>query len=309
MSLTSSLANVGRAIAYYPQLSKFFGSVNASIFFAQLHYWQSRSAEEMGVFKTAEEWTEETGLSYREQATARKILTEMGVLIETHKRLQHRVYYRLDLAAVDIAFDAWNVPQFPNDESAIRETHKAHLGNSEMRNSGRAENAVGGATEAQSVNKEKITTEITAEKKTRKRASTFVLPDWIDQAHWDAWHSCAKRKNATDAQKQMAVEKLARWKADGIDYAQALENAAIAGWQGLFEPKTGGNALIQHSGVLQRSGETGYQRSMRERAQEVVPSIARQAPEASPTDFFKNQAIEVAARRIEQPQKRIGGGA
>lgn len=82
-------------------------------------------------------------------------------------------------------------------------------------------------------------------KESRKRASTFVLPDWIDQAHWDAWHSCAKRKNATDAQKQMAVEKLARWKADGIDHALALENAAIAGWQGLFEPKTGGNALIQ----------------------------------------------------------------
>lgn len=82
-------------------------------------------------------------------------------------------------------------------------------------------------------------------KKTRKRASTFVLPDWIDQAHWDAWHSCAKRKNATDAQKQMAVEKLAKWRAEGIDHALALENAAIAGWQGLFEPKTGGNALIQ----------------------------------------------------------------
>lgn len=245
MSLTTSLANVGRAIAYYPQLSKFFGSVNASIFFAQLHYWQARSGDEMGVFKTADEWTEETGLSYREQATARKILIDMGVLVETHKRLQHRVYYRLDLAAVDFAFDAWNALQFPNDENAIREVRKAQLGNCGKRNPGHAENAVGGATKAQSVNKEEITAEITAEKKTRKRASTFVLPGWIDQAHWDAWHSCAKRKNATDAQKQMAVEKLARWKADGIDHALALENAAIAGWQGLFEPKTGGNALIQ----------------------------------------------------------------
>lgn len=82
-------------------------------------------------------------------------------------------------------------------------------------------------------------------KKTRKRVSNFVLPDWIDKAHWDAWHSCAKRKSATDAQKQMAVEKLSKWRAEGIDYALALENAAIAGWQGLFEPKTGGNALIQ----------------------------------------------------------------
>lgn len=74
-------------------------------------------------------------------------------------------------------------------------------------------------------------------KATRKRAApTFELPDWINRQHWDAWHSCAKRKNASDAQKQMAVDKLAQWRQAGIDYAAALENAAIAGWQGLFKP-------------------------------------------------------------------------
>ena len=74
-------------------------------------------------------------------------------------------------------------------------------------------------------------------KATRKRAApTFELPDWINRQHWDAWHSCAKRKNASDAQKQMAVDKLARWRQAGIDYAAALENSAIAGWQGLFKP-------------------------------------------------------------------------
>ena len=64
----------------------------------------------------------------------------------------------------------------------------------------------------------------------------FVLPEWINRQHWDAWHSCPKRKKATNAQKQMAVDKLAAWRERGIDYAAALENAAIGGWQGLFEP-------------------------------------------------------------------------
>ena len=74
-------------------------------------------------------------------------------------------------------------------------------------------------------------------KATRKRAApTFELPDWINRQHWDAWHSCAKRKNASDAQKQMAVDKLDSWRKQGIDHAAALENAAIAGWQGLFKP-------------------------------------------------------------------------
>lgn len=170
MSLTASFASVGRAVAYYPRLSKFFGSVNVSIFFSQLYYWQSRSSGDMGVFKTSEEWTEETGLSYREQATARKVLVDSGFLVETHKRLQHRVYYRLDLEAVDAAFEAWDKAQSPNDENAFREIPKAHSGDCAKRIPGDAENAVGGATKAQPVNKEKNTAEITAE------TTTYILP-------------------------------------------------------------------------------------------------------------------------------------
>ena len=82
-------------------------------------------------------------------------------------------------------------------------------------------------------------------KATRKRAapSFFELPDWINRQHWDAWHSCPKRKKATDAQKQMAVDKLDAWRQQGIDYAAALENAAIAGWQGLFKPDVPASAM------------------------------------------------------------------
>lgn len=83
----------------------------------------------------------------------------------------------------------------------------------------------------------------TDQKKKRASASTFELPDWINKTHWDAWHSCAKRKKASDAQKQMAVDKLAQWRQAGIDYAAALENAAIAGWQGLFKPDAPASAM------------------------------------------------------------------
>lgn len=85
------------------------------------------------------------------------------------------------------------------------------------------------------------------EEKTKKTARvtapTFAVPGWINKTHWDAWHSCAKRKNATDAQKQMAVNKLADWRQQGIDHAAALENAAIAGWQGLFKPDVPASAM------------------------------------------------------------------
>ncbi|PWB21340.1 helix-turn-helix domain-containing protein [Comamonas sp. JNW] len=139
-----------------------------------------------------------------------------------------------------------NVPEFFEEEKVADQATVAESATvAQQATQTVAERATTPVADQATRKEQSIEQSIEQTKKTRKRASNFVVPDWIDQAHWDAWHSCAKRKNATDAQKQMAVEKLARWKADGIDYALALENAAIAGWQGLFEPKTGGNALIQ----------------------------------------------------------------
>jgi len=70
----------------------------------------------------------------------------------------------------------------------------------------------------------------------REKPAGFTPPDWINRAHWDAWHSCPKRKEATDAQKQLSVEKLDGWRQAGEDFATALENAAVGGYQGLFLP-------------------------------------------------------------------------
>jgi len=67
--------------------------------------------------------------------------------------------------------------------------------------------------------------------------TTFTLPHWINKSHWDIWHSKGKRKTASIEQKQLAIEKLSRWKDGGLDFAKALEDAAEGGWQGLHEPK------------------------------------------------------------------------
>jgi hypothetical protein len=139
MSLSASLTNVGHPVAYYPRLARFFGSVNVAILFAQLHYWSQRGESDLGTHKSSEQFTEETGLSYREQVTARKQLREAGFLVETHRRLEHRVYYRLNLEAVDAAFDAWTEAQTahsPNDENAVRENTNPQSGSDAERTPG-----------------------------------------------------------------------------------------------------------------------------------------------------------------------------
>lgn len=83
----------------------------------------------------------------------------------------------------------------------------------------------------------KPTNQLTKEPKGKKaQAPEFVLPKWIDQTHWDAWHMHPKRKNLKPEQKQLAIDQLAEWRDAGIDYALALKNSATSGWQGLFKP-------------------------------------------------------------------------
>lgn len=101
MRLSDVLSEVGRPVAYYPGLVKHLGSINAVLFFCQIFYWQKKTDNSLGVYKVAEEIEEETGMTYREQATARKHLVSRGVLVETHKRLEHRIYFKINVDRLD----------------------------------------------------------------------------------------------------------------------------------------------------------------------------------------------------------------
>lgn len=127
MKPSEMLKNTGRVIAYRPNLARLFGGVIAEVFFEQIFYWQDKSDSELGVYKTQEELEIETGLSRKEQETARKLLREKGVLIETYKRLEHRLYYKIDCDKLDeLLATLANVQNehSPMSESDIREFDK-----------------------------------------------------------------------------------------------------------------------------------------------------------------------------------------
>ena len=128
MSFSQYLRQLGQPIAYYPQLAKPLGGVTAAILFGQLFFWQDKSSTPFGVYKTQADLEQETGWSRREQETARKKLVELGILVETHKRLEHRIYFKLDLAKFDALMDdireATNppLPNGGNEHSPMAET-------------------------------------------------------------------------------------------------------------------------------------------------------------------------------------------
>ncbi len=119
MKPSKLLRIIGKPIAYYPQLAKPLGGVNASLLFGHFFYWNDKGHSELGVYRTADEIEVETGLSRDEQRTARRKLRERGVLIETEKRIEHRIYYKLDLDRFDEIISQSGSGDFPIADSDI----------------------------------------------------------------------------------------------------------------------------------------------------------------------------------------------
>lgn len=229
MSLSATLRDVGRPVAYYPRLARFLGSVNAAILFAQLHYWHDRGSDtELGVYKSSQELTEETGLSYREQATARAQLRAAGYLIETNRRLEHKVYFKLVPDAIDAAFDAWTESQSANDENAIRETTKAQPAKCGKRRPRTAESSFDELRKAQSGNKTETTHKTTTE---NKRTSTPTIPG-VPEELVTEWKGVRKARRAGPIS-QTVIDAIHREAGKaGITAEEAIRYSVERGWQG-----------------------------------------------------------------------------
>ena len=135
MSHYLTLLGVGKPVAYFPKLGVMLGSVKVGIFLCQMIFWHDKASSDLGVYKTSSEIQDETGLTYREQVGARKILSSLGLITETNKRLEHKIYFKFN----SDVFDEWlsgclglEVGEqqkciSPNDENAFREQPKAHF--------------------------------------------------------------------------------------------------------------------------------------------------------------------------------------
>lgn len=85
-----------RPIAFQRSFIRLNIGVTASLFLSQMTYWTNRSDDDGWVYKTQEEWEEETGLSRYEQEGARKKLRSIGVLLEKRKGVPARLFYKVD---------------------------------------------------------------------------------------------------------------------------------------------------------------------------------------------------------------------
>lgn len=86
-----------RPIAYQPIIAKAFGSVKLAVMWCQIYYWSDKTKDPEGwIYKSAEEMFEETGLSRREQETARKDGEGLGVLKSEPRGMPRTVHYKVN---------------------------------------------------------------------------------------------------------------------------------------------------------------------------------------------------------------------
>jgi hypothetical protein len=156
MKMKDLLPDAGRPVAYYARLRRLTGSTNATLFLCQLLYWQGKQRDRNGwIIKRSsaaaddpegrlsplnQSIQEETGLTYKEQKAARRILRARGFLHECQNRLRHLMYFKLDLQAIEAAWKRTAAEQDGKAKMAnkakprwgIGESHDGELGNATL---------------------------------------------------------------------------------------------------------------------------------------------------------------------------------
>jgi len=95
VKLSNYIVDLGRVVAYYPNLKKITDSTTSSILLCQLLYWCDKTKDQW-IWKTSDDIEEETGLTYNEQRTARKNLVDLGIIDEKYARLDHIYKFRVN---------------------------------------------------------------------------------------------------------------------------------------------------------------------------------------------------------------------
>jgi hypothetical protein len=117
--------SLGRPVAYYPIFASKLGGVTPAVMFSQLAYWYRIDAVDQWIYKTATEMYNETGLTRREQDTARDKLVSLGVLETKLAGVPAKTHYRI----VWEAFEKLWVTEAPIQFGGKRQTSLAESAN------------------------------------------------------------------------------------------------------------------------------------------------------------------------------------
>ncbi|MBN2700822.1 MAG: hypothetical protein JXR29_05165 [Methylothermaceae bacterium] len=127
MSVSRTIADLGKPITFYPEIARFFRSVETSVFLCQFLYWRGKVGDRE-IYKTRGEIEHETALSHFQQREACKRLKKLGYLEIVKKGLPAKNYYRFHWDKFDLDFHRWKKSGDGGNENPSRaETEEQDL--------------------------------------------------------------------------------------------------------------------------------------------------------------------------------------
>lgn len=114
---------LGSPIAYHRVFRTITGNTVAAIMLSQALYWQQKVDDNKGgkdgwFYKSAADWEKEIGLSRSELATAKKVLSDCGLLMVARRGVPATTWYHLDKIALDKKLEEYQ------QNAGIRQTGK-----------------------------------------------------------------------------------------------------------------------------------------------------------------------------------------
>ncbi len=142
LQISKSLRIVGKPIAFYPEIAKKIGSINATIFLCQFLYWEGKQeCKERWIYKSQIEIYNETGLSRRKQENVRSTLKKLGILEEELKGSPPLVHFKFNWEILDkilsdetVNFDEPDEQAETTDEEVVSQVDTMYQNNTVSQN-------------------------------------------------------------------------------------------------------------------------------------------------------------------------------
>lgn len=287
MKLSELFKSIGSPFSYYPEfVHRFDISVNSCVLLCFIG-WKTFE-DEIGNWRhfSTDEITKATGLTGKEQATARKHLSDKGLLEDRYHRLEHKLLFRLAGTDVD---SQW--PKVGNGHSTNQQMGNLQKGESlDSTNQQMAILQKGESIKGQ-VTKQVTTNELPFVESTKVKREIPIPPVLFNAKFveaWAQWLECRRerKKPVSSAAAKLQLDKMARW---GVDKAiDAIKQSIENDWTGIFEPKTYGKTYQQNRnvGFVEHQTPTGQSKADR--------VLARRREEAEAQALRDSVATQVA---------------
>lgn len=210
--------------------------INGAVMLSQLVYWADKSKDPNGwIYKTSKEWTEETGLTRREQDTARKNLKELGFIDEHKHGVPCKIHFKVNQ---EVLYGALlSLAQKRQTDAQKRQTECTDQ-----------PNLVGAIRQTNTDSTQKNTTENTTDiviKTEKPKVKNFdpliiTLPNNVNHQTWVDFVAMRKsiKKPLSEQAAKLILNKLVKF---GESANASLEQSIEASWSSVYPLKNQNN--------------------------------------------------------------------